>query len=266
MLTTATQRSVHVSGIPVGYHVAGEGPEPALVLIHGGTGHPETSFASLLEHFTQHRSAIVPGYSGSSLTPLPKGEIDVDMLVDQVAGVVEDAARGPVDLFGISTGAVVAAALAGKRPELVRRMIVLGGFAHYRQPWQRLLMRTWLRLAELDANAFAEFTLLHVLSDTFIDSMSASERLRLRSGLMPSEGLIAVLELINRLDISDYVRNIKCPTLVVGMRQDQLVPVRYAREFRDAIPGSDYVELDSGHAAAMEKPAELLKTIEEFLA
>jgi pimeloyl-ACP methyl ester carboxylesterase len=266
MLNATTQRSVDVSGMAVGYHVAGEGPGPELVLIHGGTGHPETSFASLLEHFTQHRSAIVPGYSGSELTPLPEGEIDVDLLVDQVAGVVETAARGPVDLFGISTGAVVAAALAGKRPELVRRMVVLGGFVHYRRPWQRLLMRTWLRLAELDANAFAEFTLLHVLSDTFIDSMSASERLRLRAGLVPSEGLVALLELINRLDISDHVRNITCPTLVVGMRQDQLVPVRYAREFHAAIPGSDYVELDSGHAAAMEQPAELLKTIEEFLA
>lgn len=70
-------------------------------------------------------------------------------------------------------------------------MVVLGGFAHYRRPWQRLLMRTWLRMAELDANAFAEFSLLHVASAAFIDSASASERLRLGAGLMPSEGLIA---------------------------------------------------------------------------
>ncbi|MER5704067.1 alpha/beta hydrolase [Micromonospora sp. NPDC002296] len=266
MLSTTTQRSVDVDGIPVGYHVTGEGPGSELVLVHGGTGHPETSFASLLEHFTRHRRAIVPGYSGSNLTPLPPGEVTVDMLVDQVAGVLEASAKGPADIFGISTGAVVAAALAGKRPDLVRRAVLLGGFEHFRRPWQRLLMRTWLSLAKLDGNAFAEFTLLHVVSDTFIDSMSAGERLRLRSGLLPSEGLIALLELISRLDISEHVRNIRCPTLVVGMRQDQLVPVRYAREFRDAIAGSEYVELDCGHAAAMEKPAELLKTIEEFLA
>jgi pimeloyl-ACP methyl ester carboxylesterase len=50
------------------------------------------------------------------------------------------------------------------------------------------------------------------------------------------------------------------------MKQDQLVPVRYTRQFRDAIPGSEYVEIDSGHAVAIEKPAELLKVIEEFLA
>jgi pimeloyl-ACP methyl ester carboxylesterase len=263
MLST-TKRSVDVAGIPVGYHVAGEGPD--LMLLHGGTGHPETSFASLLEHFTQFRTTIVPGYSGSDLTPLPDGELTIDLLADQMLGVVKDVAHGPVDLFGISTGAVVAAAAAGKEPDLIRRMVVLGGFVHYRQPWQRLLARTWLKLAELDANAFAEYTLLHVLSDTCVDSMSATERLQLRAGLAPTEGMVALVELVSRVDISDYVGKIKAPTLVVGMKQDQLVPVRYARQFRDAIPGAEYVEIDSGHAAAIEKPAELLKIIEEFLA
>lgn len=265
-MLTATKQSVDVAGIPVGYYVDGEGEGPELVLVHGGTGHPETSFATLLEHFTQTRTAIVPGYSGSSLTPLPDGEVHIELLADQVIGVVEAAARGPVDSYGISTGAVVLAAAAGKRPDLFRRLVLMGGFVHYRHPWQRLLVRTWLRLAELDANAFAEYTLLHVLSDSFVDSMSPSERLRLRAGLYPSEGMVALCELVSRVDISDYVRKITTPTLVIGMKQDQLVPVRYAREFHAAIPGSEYVEIDSGHAAATEKPAELIKIIEEFLA
>ncbi|WP_171064011.1 alpha/beta fold hydrolase [Actinomadura soli] len=248
----------------MGYYVDGQGPE--LVLVHGGTGHPETSFASLLEEFTPHRTTIVPGYSGSTLTPLPDGEVDVDLLADQVLGVVRAAANGPVDMFGISTGAVVAAAVASKDAELIRRLVVLGGFVHYRHPWQRLLLRTWRRLADLDADAFAEYTLLHVLSDAFLDSMSASERLRLRAGLAPSEGMVALIDFVGQVDISGRVGDIKSPTLVVGMRHDQLVPVRYAKQFHAAIPGSEYVEIDSGHAAAIEKPAELLKHIKEFLA
>lgn len=258
-----TKHSVDVAGIPVGYYKAGQGRE--IVLIHGGTGHPETSFAGLLEEFTPHRTALVPGYSGSDLTPLPDGEVDVDLLADQVLGVVKAEASGPVDLFGISTGAVVAAAAAAREPELVRRVVVLGGFLHYRHPWQRLLARTWRRLAELDANAFAEYTLLHVLSDGFLDSMNAADRLRLRAGLAPTEGMVALVEFVSRVDITDYVGKIKSPTLVVGMKHDQLVPVRYARQFQAAIPGSEYVELESGHAAAIEKPAELLKVVTEFL-
>ncbi|MFE9905150.1 hypothetical protein [Streptomyces achromogenes] len=46
---------------------------------------------------------IVPGCSGSDLTPLPDGEVDVDLPVDQALGAVKAAAEGPVDLFGIST-------------------------------------------------------------------------------------------------------------------------------------------------------------------
>ncbi|HET9382955.1 MAG TPA: alpha/beta hydrolase [Streptomyces sp.] len=258
-----TKHSVDVAGIPVGYYKAGQGRE--IVLIHGGTGHPETSFAGLLEEFTPHRTVLVPGYSGSDLTPLPEGEVDADMLADQVLGVVRAAAKGPVDLFGISTGAVVAAAAAARAPELVRRVVVLGGFLHYRHPWQRLLARTWRRLAELDANAFAEYTLLHVLSDGFLDSMNPADRLRLRAGLAPTDGMVALIDFVSRVDITGHVGKIRSPTLVVGMTHDQLVPVRYAKQFRAAIPGSEYVELDSGHGAAIEKPAELLKVVTEFL-
>lgn len=264
-----TKRSVDVAGMPVGYYEDGPsaGAVPPIALVHGGTGHPETSFAGLLEAFTPDRPVLVPGYSGSDLTPLPEdGKVDVDLLADQVLGVIRASGKGPADLFGISTGAVVAAAAAARAPELVRRMVLLGGFLHYRHPWQRLLVRTWRKLAELDANAFAEYTLLHVLSDRFLDSMSPVERLRLRSGLAPTQGMVELVDFVSRVDITEHVTKIEAPTLVLGMTHDQLVPVRYAREFRAAIPGADYVELDSGHAAAIEVPEELLKTINAFLA
>ncbi|MEU6353804.1 alpha/beta hydrolase [Streptomyces sp. NPDC047072] len=266
-MVSMTRYSVDVAGIPVGYYKEGRGP--ALALVHGGTGHPETSFAGLLEDFTAQRTVIVPGYSGSDLTPLPEGgtdAIDVDLLADQVLGAIRDAGDGPADLFGISTGAVVAAAAAARAPELVRRTVLLGGFTHYRQPWQRLLVRVWRRLAELDANAFAEYTLLHVLSDAHLDAMTARERLALRAGLAPTEGMVALIDFVAKVDITEHVAKIRSPTLIIAMKHDQLVPVRYARQFHAAIPGSEYVEIDSGHAAAVEKPAELRKIIEEFLA
>ncbi|MDH6134227.1 pimeloyl-ACP methyl ester carboxylesterase [Kitasatospora sp. MAA4] len=262
MISTEAQH-VDIDGIPVGYYVQGQGPE--VVLLHGASGHPETSFPNLLDEMTKSRRVIVPGYSGSSLTPLPEGELDVDRLADQVLGVVRAAAHGPVDLIGFSTGAVVGAAAAAQEPGLVRRLILCGGFAHYGHPWQRLFTRTWKRLAELDANTFAEFTLLHAISDGHLDTLSSRDRLMLRSGLMPSRGMVALVDLISRLDISESLPKITSPTLVIGNRQDQLVPIRYARQFHEAISGAEYAELDSGHLAALERPEELVQLIEEFL-
>ncbi|WP_342787058.1 alpha/beta hydrolase [Streptomyces tailanensis] len=262
-MTIEGARTVDVDGIPVGYFVEGQGPE--LLLLHGARGRPESSFPNLRAQLTKHRTAIIPGHSGSSVTPLPDGRLEVEMLVEQVLGVVRAAAHGPVDVIGFSSGAVVGAAAAGTAPDLFRRMVFCGGFAHYGHPWQRLFTRTWLRLAELDPNAFAEYTLLHALSDGHLDSLQARERLELRAGLMPSPGMVAITELISRLDISEYLPKITAPTLVVGMNKDQLVPIRYARQFHEAIPDSKYTEIDSGHMVALEKPAELLTLIEDFL-
>lgn len=77
---------------------------------------------------------------------------------------------------------------------------------------------------------------------------------------------MALVDFVCNVDITAYVGKITAPTLIVGMTRDQLVPVRYAREFQSAIPGSSYVEIDSGHAAATEKPEELLKIVQDFLA
>ncbi|MBC3842706.1 alpha/beta fold hydrolase [Streptacidiphilus sp. 4-A2] len=180
--------------------------------------------------------------------------------------VVREAGHGPVDMVGFSTGAVVGAAAAAREPGLVRRLVLCGGFAHYGHPWQRLFTRTWKRLAELDANAFAEFTLLHAVSDGYLDGLTSRDRLGVRAGLMPSPGMVALVDLISRLDITEQLAKITVPTLVIGNKQDQLVPLRYSRHFREAIPGSEYAELDTGHLAMLERPEELSRLIEDFLA
>ncbi|MBO1418309.1 alpha/beta fold hydrolase [Streptomyces sp. FH025] len=262
-MASTPMQSVEVAGVPVGYFVQGQGPE--LLLVHGAGGHPESSFANLLDHLSKSRTVIVPGYSGSTFTPLPDGELSFELLADQMAGVLRAAAHGPADVIGFSTGAGIAAVLATKEPELVRRMMFCGGFMHYKDPRQRTFVKIWLKLAELDANAFADYTVIHALSDRYLDSISADERFHLRIGLLPSKALVAMCRLVSTADLSDYMPNIKCPTLVVAPTEDQLIPNRYTRQLRDAIPGSEYIEVESGHLVAVEKPEELLGIIDTFL-
>ncbi|MEU3448088.1 alpha/beta hydrolase [Streptomyces thermolilacinus] len=257
-------KHVDVDGIPVGYFVEGEGPD--VVLVHGVNGNPETAFSRLLETLTKNHTVIVPGHSGSSITPLPEGELGIELLVSQVLGVVRAAARGPVDIIGFSSGAAVAAVTAATEPQAVRRLIVGGAFANHTHPWLRLLTRTWLRLADADTGTFADFGLLNAFSDGYLDSLQAHERLALRAGLSPSPGMLAMLKFILELDISDHLPRITAPALVIGAKQDHLVPIRYARQFQEAIPDSKLVEIDSGHVMARERPEELLRIIEEFLA
>src|SRR3546814_4331414 len=68
------------------------------------------------------------------------------------------------------------------------------------------------------------------------------------------------------VDIRAVARRVVTPTLVVGCRQDQMVPPAHARALAACIPGAAYRELDCGHVAPLERPDALVALVEPFLA
>ena len=73
------------------------------------------------------------------------------------------------------------------------------------------------------------------------------------------------MELGSRADVSGMLPSITAPTLVIGLTQDQVIQVERVRLLHEAIAGSQYAEIDSGHVVPFEQPAELVKTCQEFL-
>jgi pimeloyl-ACP methyl ester carboxylesterase len=65
--------------------------------------------------------------------------------------------------------------------------------------------------------------------------------------------------------VRDLLPRITAPTLVVGLTRDQVVPAERTRLVHEAIPGSEYVEIDSGHVAVFERPQELVAAARGFL-
>ncbi|HWG94919.1 MAG TPA: alpha/beta fold hydrolase, partial [Mycobacteriales bacterium] len=109
---------------------AGEGDGTPVLLLHGV---PETSSAwsRLLPVLGRGRRVLapdLPGLGGSGYG----GPYDVPSLVAQLAALVEvEAPGGRVDVVGHDWGGSLALALAGARPDLVRRLAVAN--APYRQ-------------------------------------------------------------------------------------------------------------------------------------
>jgi len=67
-------------------------------------------------------------------------------------------------------------------------------------------------------------------------------------------------KLIHRL------RRVKVPTLIVWGKQDGLVPLPHGEAYRDAIPSAELKVIDRcGHAPQLERPAEFVAIVEEFL-
>jgi len=95
-----------------------------LFCLHGGEG-TSRDFAKLLPEIANVRSVYAPDLPGCGESdPSPHGT------VSEAAGAVSDLARDlrlrQIDLLGINTGAAVALELAAARPELVRRLVLVG--------------------------------------------------------------------------------------------------------------------------------------------
>jgi len=70
----------------------------------------------------------------------------------------------------------------------------------------------------------------------------------------------------NRFDVMKRLHEIETPTLVVAGTADQLTPLKYARFLAEHITGARLTVIKgAGHMVMLERPAEVAKTVGDFL-
>ena len=74
---------------------------------------------------------------------------------------------------------------------------------------------------------------------------------------------------INRMlaegDLNAELSRIGCPTLVIGCTHDKLRPPAAVEALAGEIPGAEYMEINSGHFAAVQTPGLMAQAIHYFL-
>ncbi len=116
-------KRISVNGYPMAYAERGKGR--AVVFVHGALTdyrYWEPQFLSLSAH--QRVVALSLRHHFPERWDGKKGDYSVGTHLEDLAFFIEALGVGPVDLVGHSRGGVVAAMLAGKRPDLVRRLVL----------------------------------------------------------------------------------------------------------------------------------------------
>lgn len=251
-----TDGSVH-------YEVDGHGP--GLVLVHGVGGDADKAFGHVVHRFSDDRTVVRPNLSGSGRTTDGGGELTVDLLAGQVAAATRAAVDGPVDLFGFSMGGAVAAATAAARPELVRRLVLVGAIADMSGPRARFNFEFWRDLAAADFGLFKRFATLQGFSPAVVDGFGHDGLARSLEDEWPP-GVARQIDLAARIDIRGLLPRIQAPTLVIGLGGDQMAPVGQSRLLHAGIADSRLVELDGdGHMDWFVRPDDIVKLTREFL-
>jgi pimeloyl-ACP methyl ester carboxylesterase len=122
---TAPTRFVEVNGIRFAYRRFGNPIGTPIVLLQHFMGNLDNYDPAITNAFATSREVILTDNAGVGLS--------TGQAPDTVAGMARDAASlidalglGQVDLFGFSMGGYVAQQIAVDRPELVRRLVLVG--------------------------------------------------------------------------------------------------------------------------------------------
>lgn len=252
--------TVHVGFVDDGAERPGR---RTIVLLPGTAGRSDTHYAFLLPMLAARHRVI-----GVDFAPLGEGTDGptVDDLVEQAVAVLEHVRPAePVLLVGYSLGAVVATALAARRPELVGGLVLVAGWLTT-DVHQQLRNSVWQTLRDEGSKALRDFMTYCAFSQPYLLARTPLERELLPTRFELGELLDQHMDLNRRVDIAALAPLVAAPTLVVGCTYDQMVPAQHARLLFGAITDARYTEIASGHAALTERPAEVLSLVEAFAA
>jgi pimeloyl-ACP methyl ester carboxylesterase len=176
-------------------------------------------------------------------------------------------------LAGHSYGGSVAMALAAHHPERFESLILVDAagpeYPQERRHWLagiRPLTSLWVRTVALRRQR-TEWGLLDSVAD---DSLVTAELIDEYWRRLKVEGapraFWALTAPVDPPDPEIDLRGITLPTLVVWGCEDALISVEAGRSTAALIPGSTFVTLpEVGHLPMEERPAELVRTMREFL-
>lgn len=158
-------------------------------------------------------------------------------------------------IAGFSMGGMVALAVAGRCPERIAKLALLNSNAHAEIPERHRARLQHLAAARRDGLA-AMVERLYLPNYLQRDQPCSRKVIVDMAKNLGIDCFEAQLEaLASRPDSSETLRNIHCPTLILGSANDPLCPPEVQIGMHKITPGSDLLLLgDCGHFSTLERP------------
>ncbi|KAA1177332.1 alpha/beta fold hydrolase [Photorhabdus heterorhabditis] len=232
-----------------------------VVLVHGTGGSTQIHFSSLFqllatEHWVISLDFTQPVNADETLT--------LEHLGKQVEAVIEAAASGEsVTLIGYSLGAAVVAAVAAKRPDLVRNLVLIAGWMQSDLQLKRFAA-VWHQLYAIQSPAITDFMMYCAFRGPCHVNMLPDQIAHGFENTHPGEFDALQITLDAQVDITQLVPAIKATTLIIGCKYDHIIPTYHSKALFGAIQDARYTEIECGHAVIYERPFQLVQVIDQF--
>lgn len=268
-------RTVEVGDATVNYAEMGSGP--ALLLVHGLAGCWQ-NWLEQVPYFSRTHRVIALDLPGFGHSPMPPWEVSIPAYGELVRDFAAALALEDVAIVGNSLGGFVAAEAVTSNPGRFEKLALVAATgistAQMRPEPAALAGRLAVGLAPL-ALTFQERALRRpkLRHSAFRSVFYKPNELRqelLYEQYVHGNGRPAFLPALTSVmgyDFLDNLEDVETPTLIVGGRNDLIVPPGDAIEYGRLLPNSQTVIFDrTGHCPQLERPVRFNRLLEAFLA
>ena len=256
-----------VGGVRIHYELAGEGP-PVVVTAGQGTG-AQARQAWLAGLARRHLVLSYDQRGTGRSEPTAQGQ-SMQELADDIVALMDHARIERAHVIGVSTGTGKATALAAQHPGRVDRLVLAAPWTHGDEALHTLQAMRKAAARTLPPDHYVHFNALLIYPPEYRREHAARFEALARQALespQDAAGIAARLDAILGFDARALYPALRMPTLVVGARDDLVMPLWHAQEAARQIPGARLAVLEGGgHLFAETRTSELLDLVLPFLA
>jgi len=252
------------NGIDINYELEGEGP--VVTFSH--------SLACNLSMWDEQVRALKGRYRvlrydtrGHGQTTAPAGAYALDQLAEDLKGLLDGLGVRETHFVGLSMGGMIGQVFALKHPAMVQSLALCDTTSRYPAGaaaiWEE-------RIKTVGAKGM-ERMVAPTLERWFTATFRARRKdLMARVGSMilatPAAGYIGCCHALPKISVTEKLRDVRCPALVIVGEEDPGTPVEMAREIHAALPAAELAVLcRASHLSNLEQPEEFNRVLGGFL-
>ncbi|MFB5629795.1 MAG: alpha/beta fold hydrolase [Nitrosarchaeum sp.] len=236
-----------------------------LVLLHG-LGASAERWSKVIPDFAKHYHVIVPDVIGFGYSDKPLADYTPDFFTTFLGKFFDALKIKKPNLIGSSLGGQIAAEYASENPNNVEKLVLVSPAGVMKESTPALdayLMAALYPSVESAKNAF-EF--MESSGNTVDDKIVQGfiERMHLPNAKLAF--MSTILGLKNSNVITDKLKTILAPTLIIWGSKDPVIPIQCAESFLSSIKNCKFYEMtDTGHTPYVQNPAVFTSVVLDFL-
>jgi 3-oxoadipate enol-lactonase len=251
---------IAANGIDINYTVEGEGPW--VTMSH--------SLACDLHMWDEEAKRLSKRYKvlrfdtrGHGKSSAPAGAYTLDMLADDLHGLLQALGVKATHYVGLSMGGMIGQTYALKYPGAFRSLVLCDTASRYP-------VELTERIKTVEAEGMEPMvapTLVRWLTEPFRKTRpDVVEKVANTIRATPALGYIGCCHAIPKINLTARLKEIRCPTMVIVGRDDIGTPPAMAEEIHQALPGSKLVVIpEAGHLSNLEQPDAFNRALGDFI-